>query len=176
MINRVASYIAVNCLAHLFNCITLCNNCVLTGGKFLRSKTKFTSLEQIPQRLLESVAICYSQRVQACRWCFLTHLPSTVDQLQSVITTDICKKCFRNNGTITVIPASDLCETSPYGKFVAIPPTPKHTKKIKEFHYCKKKKTSKHKKCLRFTRKGNAWFPHSIEEMVIWTIEYKQGG
>ena len=151
---------------------------MFTDGKFLRSKTKFTSAEQIPQDLLESVSTCYSQRVQACRWCFLTYLPSTVDQLQSVVTTHICRKCLRNNGTITVMPASDLCETSPYGKFVAIPPTPEHTDKIRAFCYCnkyKKAKVSKHKKCLLLTRKGNAWFPHSIEEMVIWTIEYKQG-
>ena len=151
---------------------------MFTGGKFSLSKTKFTSVEKIPQHLLESVATCYSQRVQACRWCFLTHLPSTLQQLQSisVATRSVCKKCLRNNGTITVIPASDLCETSPYGKFVAIPPTPKHTDNISAFLCCKKyRSVSEHKKCLLLTRKGNAWFPHSIEEMVIWTIEYKQG-
>ena len=151
---------------------------VFAGGKFLLSKTKFTSVEKIPQHLLESVATCYSQRVQACQWCFLTRLPSTLKQLQSISVgaRSVCKKCLRNNGTITVMPASDLCETSPYGKFVAILPTPKHTDKIRAFLYCKKYgSVSEHRKCLLLTRKGNAWFPHSIEEMVIWTIEYKQG-
>ena len=153
---------------------------MFTGGKFLLSKTRFASVEQIPQHLLESVSTCYSQRIQACKWCFLTHLPSKLKQLHliSVPTTGICRRCLRNNnGTITVIPASDLCETSCYGNFVAIPPTPSHTDKIKTFQCCSKyeKTSSEHKECLLLTRKGNAWFPHSIEEMVIWTIEYKQG-
>ena len=151
---------------------------VFTGEKFLLSKTKFTSTEQIPQILLESISTCYSQRVQACRWCFLTRLPSTLKQLQSisVAARSVCKKCLRNNGTITVMPASDLCETSPYGsKFVAIPPTPIKKPNIRAFYYCPKfKGTSKHKRCLLLTRKEDAWFPHSVEEMVIWTFEYKQ--
>ena len=151
---------------------------VFTGQKFLLSKTKFTSVDKIQQHLLQSVAKYYSQRVQACRWCFLTHLPSTLKQLQfiSVTSRSVCKKCLRDNGSITVMPASDLCETSPYGKFVAILPTPKHTDNIRAFQYCKKyMSVSEHKKCLLLSRRGNAWFPHSIEEMVIWTIEYKQG-
>ena len=148
-----------------------------TDRTFLLNKTRFTSVEQIPQHLLESVSTCYSQRVQACKWCFLTHLPSTQKQLQSmsVTTTNICRKCPRNNGKITVIPASDLCETSCYGNFVAIPPTPKHTN-TKGFHFCNKyKKLSEHNKCLLLNKRTDPWFPHSIEEMVIWTIECKGG-
>ena len=151
---------------------------VFAGDRFLLSKTRFTSAEQIPQYLLESVIKCYSQRVQACRWCFLTHLSSTLKQLQSlsVTSTSICKKCLRDNGTVTVMPASDLCETSAYGKFVAIPPTPIKESNIPAFYYCPKfKELYRHKRCLLLTRKEDAWFPHSIEEMVIWTIEYKQG-
>ena len=156
------------------------NNCVFTGGKFLLSKTRFASVEQIPQHLLESVSTCYSQRKRACKRCFLTHLPSTWEQLHSmtVATTDICRRCHRNNGAITVIPASDLCETSCYGNFnfVAIPPTPDHTDNISSFKCCNKYKNgSEHKKCLQLTMRGNAWYPHSIEEMVIWTIEHKEG-
>ena len=151
---------------------------MFTGRKFLLNKTRFASVEQIPQHLLESVSTCYSQRIQACTWCFLTYLPSTRRQLQSVsvATTGICRKCLRNNGTINVIPASDLCETSCYGNFVAIPPTPNHKDNIQSFKYCNKyEKAAEHRKCLLLTRRGNAWFPHSIEEMVIWRIEYKSG-
>ena len=146
------------------------------GGKFILNKTKFTSVEQIPQNLLESVSTCYSQRVQACTWCFLRHLPSTQKQLQPMLVnathTNICRKCLHNNGSITIIPASDLCETSCYGNFVAIPPTPKHKDNIKAFQLCNK---CEHRKCMLLAKKGNAWYPHSIEEMVIWTIEYKGG-
>ena len=145
----------------------------------LINKTRFKSVEEIPDHLLESVATCYSQRTQACKWCFLTHLPSGRKQLNSMSvsgTGSICTRCLRNNGTITVIPASNLCETSCYGNFVAIPPTPKHRENIKTFQCCNKyKNISEHKKCLLLTRRGNAWYPHSIEEMVIWTVEYKQG-
>ena len=154
---------------------------VFTGGKkFLLNKTRFKSVEQIPQHLLESISTRYSQRIQACKWCFLTHLPSTHKQLQSMTVgtgSSICRKCLRYNGTITVIPAaSDLCETSCYGNFVAIPPTPTHTDNIKVFKYCNKyEEVFEHKRCLQLTKRGNAWYPHSIEEMVIWTIEYKQG-
>ena len=91
----------------------------------------------------------------------------------------VCKKCLRQrtgDEIITVIPASNLCESSAYGKFVGIPPTPKHTNKISVFKYCNKhKKTADHTRCLRLTRKGDAWYSHSVEEMVIWTVEYKQG-
>ena len=151
---------------------------MFADGKSLLSKTRFRSAKQVPQHLLESVSECYSERVEACRWCFLTCLPSTPEQLQSlsVTGTSICRKCLCNNGTITVMPASDLCETSPYGKFVAIPPTPINKTNIPVFYYCPKfKEISKHERCLLLTRKEDAWFPHSIEEMVIWTIEYKQG-
>ena len=93
-----------------------------------------------------------------------------------VATTGICRRCLHNNGTITVIPASNLCETSRYGGFVAIPPTPFNKSNIQAFRYCQKfKELSKHKRCLLLTRREDAWYPHSIEEMVIWTIEYKQG-
>ena len=142
------------------------------------SKTRFTSVKQIPQHLLESVSTCYSQRIQACKWCFLKCLPSTLKQLysMSVATTGICRRCLHNNGTITVIPASDLCETSCYGNFVAIPPTSFNKSNIQAFCYCQKfKEISKHKRCLLLVRREAAWYPHSIEEMVIWTIEYKQG-
>ena len=151
---------------------------VFIGERFILSETRFTSVEKIPQLLLKSVLKSYSQKVEACRRCFLTHLPSTLKQLQSVsvATRSVCKKCLRNNGSITVIPASDLCETSPYGNFVAIPPTPFKKPNISAFYYCPKfKETSKHKKCLLLTRKENACFPHSVEEMVIWTIEFKKG-
>ena len=146
---------------------------MLTGGKYSLGKTKFTSVKQIPQNLLESVSTCYSQRIQACKWCYLTYLPSTCNLLQSmsVTATNVCKKCLRNNGSIIVIPASNLCETSCYGKFVAIPPTPTKDN-IKAFQLCNK---FEHRKCLLLTRRDNAWYPHSIEEMVIWTIEYKGG-
>ena len=165
------------CMAGLFNCN---NYCVFTGEKlFLLNKTRFPSVNKIPQHLLESVSTCYSQRIQACTWCFLTYLPSTRKQLQSVSVAGragICRKCLRNNGVITVIPASDLCETSCYGNFVAIPPTPNHRDNLNVFKCCSKyQQAAEHKKCLLLTRRGNAWFPHSIEEMVIWTIEYKTG-
>ena len=91
----------------------------------------------------------------------------------------VCRKCLHQktrDEVITVIPASNLCEASAYGKFVGIPPTPKHTDKIKAFVYCNKhERMADHTKCLHLTRRGNAWYPHSVEEMVIWTIEYKQG-
>ena len=155
------------------------DNCVFIGRKlFLLNEARFTSVKQIPQHLLEDISMCFSQKIQACKWCFLTHLPSTRKQLQSMLVADtgICRKCLCNNGVITVIPASDLCEVSCYGNFVAIPSTPKHTDNIRAFQCCKKyEKTSDHKKCLLLTRRGNAWFPHSVEEIVIWTIEYKTG-
>ena len=181
MLNRQACGIWVSRLAENVHgwLVQLHNvNCVFTGGKLSLNKTRFRSIEQIPQHLLESVATCYSQRIQACKWCFLTHLPSTQKQLQSMLipTSRICGKCLHNSGAITVIPASGLCETSCYGNFVAIPPTPTHKNNIKAFHYCKKyEEMSKHKRCLLLTKKVDPWYPHSIEEMVIWTFKYKEG-
>ncbi|XP_065891374.1 3'-5' exoribonuclease HELZ2-like isoform X2 [Dysidea avara] len=142
--------------------------------------TNFTSVDEIPIHLLESISTCYSQKIQACYWCFLTHLPSTRQQLLSMsVASGVCRKCLRQrtrDELIIVIPASNLCEPSVYGKYVGIPPTPKHTDRITSFKYCNKyERTADHTTCLRLTRRGNAWYPHSVEEIVIWTIEYKQG-
>ena len=142
--------------------------------------TNFTSVDEIPIHLLESISTCYSQKIQACYWCFLTHLPSTRQQLLSMsVASGVCRKCLRQrtrDELIIVIPASNLCEPSAYGKYVGIPPTPKHTDRITSFKYCNKyERTADHTTCLRLTRRGNAWYPHSVEEIVIWTIEYKQG-
>jgi len=150
------------------------------GKQYSLEGTKFMTVDKIPVHLLESISTCYSQKIQACRWCFLTHLPSTQQQLQSMsVARGVCKKCLRQrtgNEVIPVIPACNLCEPSAYGKFVGIPPTPTHNKKIKAFMYCNKhNRTVDHTRCLQLTRRGNAWYPHSIEEMVIWTVEHKQG-
>ena len=138
------------------------------------------SVDEIPVHLLESISTCYSQKIPSCRWCFLTHLPSTQQQLLSMsIFGGVCRKCLRQrtgDEIMTVIPASNLCEPSAYGKFVGIPPTPTHTDKIKAFKYCNKyEKTALHTKCLHLTKRSNTWYPHSVEEIVIWTVEYKQG-
>ena len=148
--------------------------------RYSLKRTKFTSVDEIPVHLLESISTCYSQKIQACYWCFLTNLPSTRQQLLSMsVASGVCRKCLRQrtkDELITVIPASNLCEPSAYGKFVGIPPTPKHTDKITSFKYCTKhERTADHTKCLRLMRRSNACYPHSVEEMVIWTKEYKQG-
>ena len=152
------------------------------GGELRYSlkEINFISVNEIPIHLLESISTCYSQKIQACYWCFLTHLPSTRQQLLSMsVASGVCGKCLRQrtrDELITVIPASNLCEPSAYGKFVSIPPTPKHTDRIISFKYCNKyERTADHTTYLRLTRRGNAWYPHSVEEIVIWTIEYKQG-
>ena len=122
--------------------------------------------------------MCYSEKVKACKWCFLTHLPSTREQLQLMLIPDkdTCRKCLQKNGAITVIPASDLCEDSCYGNFVAIHPAPFHKSNINVFHYCTKyKELFKHKQCLLLNLRENPWYPHSVEEIVIWTVEYNQG-
>jgi len=57
---------------------------------------KFLSVDEIPVHLLESISTCYSQKIPSCRWCFLTHLPSTQQQLLSMsIFGGVCRKCLR---------------------------------------------------------------------------------
>lgn len=32
-----------------------------------------------------------------------------------------------------------------------------------------------HRACFEKTRENNPWFPHAVEEMVIWTVERETG-
>ena len=68
-------------------------------------------MNEIPVHFLASISTCYSQKILSCRWCFLTHLQSTQQQLLS--SGGVCKKCLcqkTGDEIITVIPASNLCE------------------------------------------------------------------
>ena len=66
-----------------------------------------------------------------------------------------------------LIPACRLCVGSVL--FVAIHPIPKHMQhSTSPFLVCKK---GDHQTCHHMSRTTNPWFPHTVEELVIWTVE-----
>jgi len=71
-----------------------------------------------------------------------------------------------------VIPKCQLCANT--FDWVPVPPLPKHMKQKPKnpFVVCKKQD---HSACYTMSKGTDPWFPHSVEEMVIWTVERETG-
>lgn len=71
-----------------------------------------------------------------------------------------------------LIPASVMCTNFASLKFVPISPPPQvlmtGAQRSKPFIYCQNKD---HVACFRNAAKGEVLFAHSIEELVVWTVE-----
>ena len=136
---------------------------------YIPKDTEFTSIKDIPSELLCSVAECYHHRMLVCRICFFDSNCETLSSRKGGggITSSECENGHTPWKQVIVIPASALC-ISP-SKFVPIPPLPKHMKhSSSSFMVCKKKE---HNTCYAMSKGTNPWFPHTVEELVIWTVE-----
>ena len=139
------------------------------------SAITFGSISNIPKELLSSVAKCYDSRLNTCRVCFYDSLDGK--RFNSSPTLSSHEKhsnmCERGHywRPIRVIPKSGLCVS--YGGHVAIPLMPSHMHQVKSpFKVCTH---PGHGFCFDRSREVNPWFPHTIEEMVIWTVERELG-
>uniref|UniRef100_A0A1X7UD81 C2H2-type domain-containing protein n=2 Tax=Amphimedon queenslandica TaxID=400682 RepID=A0A1X7UD81_AMPQE len=146
---------------------------------YVPEKCLFTSISSIPNDLLFSISKCYESRLTVCRTCFFDSLSGRGynSGLDLVLTlkaeggkVHTCERGHMWRG-LRVIPSSRLC--SSYGEFIAIPPVPKHMQTSKSpFKVCS---MADHRGCFEKTRENNPWFPHAVEEMVIWTVERETG-
>ena len=138
-------------------------------AKFDPNKTVFCSVSEIPDELLADVARCFQHRMLICRMCYFV---SNCNEFSSKMSSR--NTCERGHPWkhIRVIPRCTLCIGS--SPFVAIPPLPKHMKHCNSpFQVCKK---ADHQTCYSMSKNTNPWFPHTVEELVVWTVERERGG
>ena len=136
--------------------------------KYYSKNVSFQYLSDIPSDLLAAVAVCYDYHEIVCRHCFFNSggRKLTVAKGQRSST-----PCSEGHGwrPLLVIPGCHLCSNSSHGKHVPILPMPVHMKmSSSSFLICKR---SHHQQCYQPVKGTNPWFPHSVEELVIWTIE-----
>ena len=138
----------------------------------------FSSVRAIPQKLLSAVAKCYQSRLNVCRACFFDSLDGKSYNKCPTISSkeELSSMCERGHywQPIRVIPQCKMCMS--YGSYVAIPPVPTHMclqhHRNSPFKLCN---NPAHDYCFERSRKVNPWFPHTVEEMVIWTVERELG-
>ena len=135
--------------------------------KYFASNATYENIHDIPLDLLNAVAFCFQYHKIVCRACFFN----------SGCRVTTCKKSekgsFCSEGhpwrPLIVMPGCRLC--SNYNPSVHIPvlPIPKHMKSVTSpFLICRK---TDHKTCYYMSKNTNPWFPHTVEELVIWTVE-----
>lgn len=134
-------------------------------------KTEFVSIKDIPVDLLCAVAECFHNRLFVCRICFFeshcSKLVSKIETKQAIM----CENGHTPWKQIKVVPHCKLCITP--ADHAPIPPLPKHMKNSNiPFAVCKK---NEHQTCYAMSRGTNPWFPHTVEELVIWTVEREKG-
>ena len=139
------------------------------------SSITFGSISNIPKKLLSSVAKCYHSRLNTCRVCFYDSLDGKKFNSSPTLSSqeENSNMCERGHywRPIRVIPKCGMCES--YGSYIAIPSLPSHMRQLKSpFKSCT---NPSHGFCFDRSREVNPWFPHTIEEMVIWTVERELG-
>lgn len=134
------------------------------GQLYHPERQAFATISSIPIELLVSVAEAYKSIKLVCRVCFFESNGENLTQ-------GVCKKGHSSLKPINVIQSSPLC-VGP-SKWISIPPLPKHMKLSKApFMICRK---DDHHTCYAMSKGADPWFPHTVEEMVIWTVERETG-
>ena len=135
--------------------------------KYHTDNVEFASIQDIPSSLLASVAELFKNLKLVCRVCFL----------QSNCVLLIGKKgrgCMKNHTPwrpVRAIRRSPLCVSGT--EFIPVMPLPRHMMNLHTpFVVCKKKS---HTVCYAMSKGTNPWFPHTVEELVIWSVEREHG-
>ena len=133
-------------------------------AKYDPKTTVFNCMDDIPEELLADVALCYKQRLLVCRLCFFES--HCMDLSSKKTSRNTCEKGHPWK-QIRIIPHCEMC-IGP-GPFIPIPPLPKHMQNSNSaFVICNK---TEHTTCHYMSKTTNPWFPHTVEELVIWTVE-----
>ena len=118
--------------------------------------------------------ICYSKRRRVCKFCFYRRRKNNYVSLQDG--RYYCPNCGDNCTTVHIMPASRMCENFGNLLEIPIPQVPqwftKGANRNKPFGVCEKKD---HSACYDMSATSDIWFAHSIEELVVWTIEREYG-
>ena len=124
-------------------------------------------MSKINPHLLQDIVNNYKKSKTVCKFCFFRNRRN--DKLGANC---YCKQCKRINPTVIALPASSLCKNFANMKVVPISKPPKvlmsGSNRLKPFQYCQK---SNHLSCFEKSATDEVWFAHSIEELVVWTVE-----
>ena len=85
-----------------------------------------------------------------------------------------CTECHQLYKELLVIPKSPMTVNHYEFEMIAIPPWPEGKPNKLPFESCTKL-TENHKQCLVMSRNSAVWFAHTVEELVIWTVEREYG-
>ena len=133
----------------------------------------FPKASFIETPLLEDVIRCYKERQTVCRNCFCNDLKLS----RGYDANGKCTECQWEFKMLLVIPKSPMTENYYKFKTIAIPPWPKSKPNELPFESCAKPtdKSNNHRRCLIMSRNSAVWYAHTVEELVIWTVEREYG-
>jgi hypothetical protein len=132
--------------------------------KFRPELTVFHQSSKILPELLQDVIRNYKKGKRICKGCYYRRkIVSEVDGEGRWK----CGYCDQRGDSVWLMPASGMCEN--FGRLaeVPIPPAP-HKHNNKPYSFCAKQD---HFKCFDRSAYSDIWFAHTIEELVIWTVE-----
>ena len=139
----------------------------LLTPKYSSKNTCFEYVVDIPLDLMGAVALCYQYHKTVCRQCFFTsggRQVTTARKRQS----DTCSE-GHSWKTLVIIPGCRLCSNTTHSIHVPILPLPRHVKENSvPFCVCRK---SDHQQCFVACLTSDPTHPHSVEELVVWTVE-----
>ena len=100
-----------------------------------------------------------------CRNCFCNELKLS----RGYDAKGKCMQCQWKFKKLLVIPKSPMTVNFCKSEMIAIPPWPKSKPNELPFESCPKPtdKSKEHRQCL--------WYAHTVEELVIWTVEREYG-
>ncbi|XP_065891397.1 uncharacterized protein [Dysidea avara] len=141
----------------------------MTNGRVKLRETMFPKVSFIDPSLLEDVIRCYKDRQTVCRNCYYNNnkLSRGYDAKGQ------CTSCKWEFKKLLVIPKSPMTINYYESEMIAIPPWPKSKPNDLPFEACAKPKdkSNDHKRCLIMSRNSAVWYAHTVEELVIWTVE-----
>ena len=133
----------------------------------------FPKVSFIEMPLLEDVIRCYKERQTVCRNCFCNDIKLS----RGYDANGKCMQCQWEFKKLLVIPKSPLTVNYYKSEMIAIPPWPKSKPNELPFESCAKPtdKSQEHRRCLIMSRNSTVWYAHTVEELVIWTVEREYG-
>ena len=139
----------------------------LLQPKYNAKSAMFENIVDIPQDLLGAVALCFQHHRIVCRMCFFNSSCRILTS-KGAAKSGACEEGHQWRPLI-IMPACRLCINFNSNPYVPVLPIPKHMKSATSpFVICKK---GDHKTCYYMSKTTNPWFPHTVEELVIWTVE-----
>ena len=129
----------------------------------------FPKVSFIDQPLLEDVIQCYKKGQMVCRNCFYKNFTLST----SLTDKGNCTQCHQEYKKLLVIPKSSMTVNYYKSGMIAIPPWPRNKRSKSSFESCGKPTdiSKDHRRCLIMSRNSAVWYAHTVEELVIWTVE-----